>query len=219
MTPIGHVALTVRNMPGMVAFYETAFGLQVLDDCGPVRRMGAGGRALMELRHAPARRDRVPAIFLLPSRDDLGRWLHHAMSVGLPLTDACDCGTRLTVSVTDPEGNPITISCPANRAGTASRALNLNALAARAAGQWTGAPHDIRICSAAQHIDGPSPARGFLIGDLGLTPTGQAHGATWYGWNDHPHRRTPCRPHSANTNTDLSRAPTDPWGGATHYPN
>ena len=111
---IGRVALTVRDIDRVAAFYETAIGLTPIASEGGVRTLGAGGRVLLELRADRAAKAAAPreaglfhTAFLLPSRADLGAWLLHASGAGRPLQGASDHLVSEAMYLDDPEGNGI----------------------------------------------------------------------------------------------------------------
>lgn len=200
---INHVALTVRDLPGMAAFYETALGLTPLGNDGETRRLGAGDRVLLELRGDPAARPRDPrdaglfhTAFLLPERTDLARWLRHAAGSGIELTGASDHGVSEAIYLDDPEGNGIEIywDRPAeqwardgDRIEMFTRRLDLNALAAVAGDDWQGAPQGSTVGHVHLQIGDLQAADAFFQDDLGLTRTFAAQGGGWYGWNGYHH--------------------------------
>ncbi|MEO1961679.1 MAG: VOC family protein [Paracoccus sp. (in: a-proteobacteria)] len=200
---IDHVALTARDLPGMADFYQAVIGLAPLGGDGETRRLGAGGRLLLELRADPAAKPRDPrhaglfhTAFLLPGRADLARWLRHAESTGTRLSGASDHGVSEALYLADPEGNGIEISRdrPAgqwNRAGGRigmfTRRLDLDDLAGVADGPWRGAPEDSLVGHVHLQVGELPPAEDFMRGDLGLNRTFEAPGGAWYGWDGYHH--------------------------------
>ncbi|MFC0201660.1 VOC family protein [Paracoccus rhizosphaerae] len=205
MTPgaIDHVVLTVRDLPGTAAFYERCIGLEPLGGDGRVRRLGAGGRVLIELRGDPAARPRDPrqaglfhVAILLPARADLASWLRHAADTDLRLTGASDHGVSEAIYLDDPEGNGIEIyrdrpsdswTRHGDRIEMTTARLDLAALAAEARTPWDGAPDGTIIGHVHLQVGDVDQADAFLTGDLGLTRTFDAPGAAWYGWNGYHH--------------------------------
>lgn len=113
---IERVALTVHDLDRVAAFYEQALGLDLLVRDGDVARLGAGGRALLELRRDPAARRRTPreaglfhTAFLLPARADLARWTRHAIKTRRRVLGASDHAVSEALYLADPEGNGIEI--------------------------------------------------------------------------------------------------------------
>ena len=200
---IDHVVLTVRDLPGTATFYERSIGLEPLGGDGSVRRLGAGGRVLIELRGDPAVRPRDPrqaglfhVAILLPTRADLASWLRHAAEAGLRLTGASDHGVSEAIYLDDPEGNGIEIyrDRPADswtrhgdRIEMTTARLDLAALAIAAETPWHGAPDGTIIGHVHLQVGNVDQADTFLTGDLGLTRTFDGPGAAWYGWNGYHH--------------------------------
>lgn len=204
MTPfIDHVALTVRDLPAMTAFYRDAIGLTPLGEGPGTIRLGAGHRTLVELRGDPAARPRDPrgaglfhTAFLVPGRAALGGWLRHAAARGIRLTGASDHGVSEALYLDDPEGNGIEICRdrdPADwqrdgdRIAMFTRRLDLDGLAAAADGPWTGMPDGTRIGHVHLQVGDLDRAGAFLSAGLGLTQAFDAPGARWYGWNGYHH--------------------------------
>lgn len=205
MTPhsIDHLALTVRDLPGMAAFYETALGLVPQGGDNATRRLGVGGHSLIELRLDRAARPRDPhqaglfhTAFLLPQRADLGRWLCHAADAGLRLTGASDHGVSEALYLDDPEGNGIEIYADRpeaqwqrdrGRVQMVTYRLDQHALSAAATGNWQGAPDSTRIGHVHLQVGDLDRAGAFFRDDLGLTRTFDAPGGVWYGWDGYHH--------------------------------
>ncbi|MBU3029471.1 VOC family protein [Paracoccus marinaquae] len=200
---IDHVALTVRDLPGMAAFYETALGLHPLGGDRATRRLGAGAQVLLELRADPAATPRDPrqaglfhTAFLLPERADLGRWLRHVADSSPRLTGASDHGVSEAIYLDDPEGNGIEVywdrpDSAWNRQGDRiemfTRRLDLQGLSDASPGDWQGAPEGSRVGHVHLQVGDLEAADGFLAGDLGLTRTFEGPGGGWYGWNGYHH--------------------------------
>ncbi|RNF33652.1 VOC family protein [Paracoccus methylarcula] len=200
---INHVALTVRDLPGMAAFYETALGLAPLGGDGETRRLGAGEEMLLELRADPAATPRDPrqaglfhTAFLLPERADLGRWLRHAVQSGLRLTGASDHGVSEAIYLDDPEGNGIEIyrdrpesewTRNGDRVEMFTMRLDLNDLTASGSGEWRGAPSGSRVGHVHLQVGDLVPADEFFRETMGLTRTFEGPGGVWYGWNGYHH--------------------------------
>ncbi|SNR34728.1 VOC family protein [Paracoccus sediminis] len=204
MKSIDHVALTVRDLPGMTAFYRDAIGLTPLGGDGETARLGAGDRTLLELRRDPAARPRDPrqaglfhTAFLLPDRAALARWLRHAADSGTRLSGASDHGVSEALYLDDPEGNGIEIyrDRPASdwtrtgdRIEMFTRRLDLDRLLADADAPWTGAPQGSTVGHVHLQVGDLDRADGFFAGDLGLTRTFDGPGGAWYGWDGYHHQ-------------------------------
>lgn len=203
MTGIAHVALTVRDLPGMARFYQTVLGLEPMGADGAQRDLGAGGQVLIRLSGDPAAIPRDPrdaglfhTAFLLPDRAALGRWLRHAADTGVRLTGASDHDVSEALYLDDPEGNGIEIyrDRPAldwtrdgDRVRMVTERLDLNDLAAAADGPWQGAPAGTQIGHVHLQVGAMDAADDFMQGTLGLTRTHDAPGGGWYGWNGYHH--------------------------------
>lgn len=109
----GPIALDVRNLDGVAAFYRDALGLQERADDGGTIRLGTADRDLVILHHAP---DAVPApqaaglfhvAILYPSRADLADAIVRVGRHGTRLDGASDHLVSEAVYLRDPEGNGI----------------------------------------------------------------------------------------------------------------
>lgn len=200
---IDHIALTVRDLRAMTAFYRDALGLTPLGGDTGTERLGAGGRTLLELRHDPAARPRDPrqaglfhTAFLLPDRAALARWLRHAADNAIRLTGASDHGVSEAIYLDDPEGNGIEIyrDRPASewtRSGDRiemfTHRLDLDDLLSAADAPWSGAPEGSSVGHVHVQIGDLDQADRFFASDLGLTRTFDGPGGAWYGWNGYHH--------------------------------
>lgn len=117
-TPIrcGEVALRVRDLDTMTAFYRTVLGLKVMQRSDQEAVMGIDGQRLL---HLQARPDAVlepmteaglfHTAFLMPSAKDLARWLVHIARLETPITGFADHRVSEAVYLDDPEGNGIEV--------------------------------------------------------------------------------------------------------------
>jgi catechol 2,3-dioxygenase len=115
-TSVGPVALTVRDLERMRAFYERVLGLQVLDGAGQSALLGVPDRPLVILvedRAAPPRPPRSTGLFhlaiLVPDRAELARALQRTIEARWPLQGASDHLVSEALYLGDPEGNGIEI--------------------------------------------------------------------------------------------------------------
>ncbi|MDN5568585.1 MAG: VOC family protein [Paracoccus sp. (in: a-proteobacteria)] len=200
---IEQVILTVRDMPGMAAFYENAIGLRPMGGDGSSRRLGVGNNVLITLLSDPAAKPQDPAqaglyhtAFLLPSRADLARWLRHAADMGLRLGGASDHGVSEALYLADPEGNGIEIyrdrpvgDWPrrGDRIAMTTARLDLHQLASTGTDAWQGAPLATTIGHVHLQVGDVAQAHDFFTLELGLTRTFDAPDAGWYGWNSYHH--------------------------------
>ena len=119
---IGAVALQVADLDRSLGFYEKVLGFRVLarDEAPGQRRarLGAHGddRVLLELNEKPGvrpvpRRGRLGIYHfavLLPSRQDLGRFLRHAAALGIPIGSS-DHLVSEALYLVDPDGITVEI--------------------------------------------------------------------------------------------------------------
>ena len=200
---IGRVALTVRDIDRVAAFYETAIGLTPIASEGGVRTLGAGGRVLLELRADRAAKPADPreaglfhTAFLLPSRADLGAWLLHASGAGLPLQGASDHLVSEAIYLADPEGNGIEVYRDRarvegprrdGRIRIATDPLDLRLLAADAARPWTGAPDGTVVGHVHLQVGDVPAAEAFYAGTLGFDIVTHYPGAAFLSTGGYHH--------------------------------
>lgn len=188
---IGGVALTVRDLDRVAAFYRDVVGLEVVAREDGVIRMGAAGDAFLDLLHRPDAKPDDPAsaglfhtAFLLPSRPDLGRWLAHVRTLGQKLDGAADHLVSEAAYLHDPEGNGIEVYADRPRAQwgwhdgpdgrrveMANQPLDADGLLKLAAAPWAGAPDGTRIGHVHLRVGAVGEARRFYGGLLGLDIT------------------------------------------------
>ena len=188
---VGGVALAVRDMDGVTAFYRDVIGLDVIARQDDAVRMGVAGTAFLELLHRPAAKPDDPAsaglfhtAFLLPSRADLGRWLAHFRTGGQPLDGAADHLVSEAAYLHDPEGNGIEVYADRPRAqwgwhdgpdgrriAMVNRPLDVAGLLNLAATPWVGAPAGTRIGHVHLRVGDIGEARHFYAGLLGMEVT------------------------------------------------
>lgn len=200
---IGHVALKVRDLPGVAAFYENLLGLQRLSGDDATVRLGAGNRLLLELRGDKAARPGgrreaglFHTAFLMPSRAALGRWLIHAADSRAPLQGASDHLVSEAIYLADPEGNGIEVYADRPRsawydsAGSikmATEALDLNGLAAAADGPWSSAPDGLVVGHIHLQAGDVARAETFWRDTVGLPVMAHYPGAAFFGSGGYHH--------------------------------
>ena len=200
---IAHIALTVRDLNGMAAFYTQALGLAELS-CEPgLRRLGVDSHTLVELREdriarrASAREAGLfHTAFLMPDRPALARWLRHAADNGLRLQGASDHLVSEAIYLADPEGNGIEVYTDRPRTAwydangavkMATEALDLNALLRAADRPWTAAPAGLVVGHVHLQVGAIPQAEAFYAGTLGLPVVARYHGAAFYGSGGYHH--------------------------------
>lgn len=198
---IGQVALSVRDLDQMAAFYETVIGLGLIERNGETALLGVEGKALIELRqdrHAkpfPQEAGLFHTAFLLPSVQDLGAWLIYAAQRGVGLDGASHHGVSEALYLSDPEGNGIEIyrDLPRDawkrtdgRLQMTTLPLDLNLLM-QAANAWQGAPQDTVIGHVHLRVGDVARAADFITGDIAMAETFQLPSARWFGTGGYHH--------------------------------
>ncbi len=203
---IGHVALNVRDMASMTAFYRDSIGLDVLASDAYQAQLGKDGAAFLHLHamsDAAAPSPRTPGLFhtafLVPTRADLGRWLAHAAQTGVRLEGASDHIVSEALYLSDPEGNGIEIYADRPRSEWRREGgqivmdtlpLDLQALLAegtRQPGPWQGLASGSRIGHIHLKVGDAGAAEAFYADTLGFTPTYRRNGASWLGAGGYHH--------------------------------
>ncbi|MFD1882773.1 VOC family protein [Paracoccus pacificus] len=201
---IDRVALRVRDLPAMTAWYREALGLNVRSQDRSSVELGTADKTLLELRGDPALRPGDPRqaglfhnAFLLPSRADLSRWLAFAAQSNLALQGAADHGVSDALYLADPEGNGIEIYADRpvsewNRQGDTiemyTHRLDLDKLLAESSGAWQGIPEGSIIGHVHLQVGDLGDAYDFMAGRLGLTQTYDARGGLWFGSGGYHHQ-------------------------------
>ncbi len=117
-TPIhcGEVALRVRDLGNMVAYYREVLGLAELSRTPEGATLGAGKTPLLHLiTAADAKIERVTSAglyhvaYLMPSRAELARWLVHIAMTKVPVSGFADHNVSEAIYLMDPEGNGIEV--------------------------------------------------------------------------------------------------------------
>jgi catechol 2,3-dioxygenase len=111
----GAVHLTVADLDRSLRYYEQQVGLLVQARENGTARLGAGGEDLLVLTEQPGARsaEGYSGIFhfalLVPTRDDLGRWLAHAAADRVPLSGLSDHFVSEAIYLRDPDHHGIEI--------------------------------------------------------------------------------------------------------------
>lgn len=201
---IGKVTLTVHDLDGMSDFYQRVIGLRAhRAEAGRVV-LGNGRNALLELVGDPAARrsSRREAglfhtAFLLHTRAELGRFLHHLGTLGLRLDGAADHIVSEAVYLHDPEGNGIEVyrdrpddAWPRRDGQIAMRndPLDFEGILAEGAGhRWDGIPESGIVGHVHLQVGELSAAEAFYTRTLGLDVTCRFPGAVFYSSGGYHH--------------------------------
>jgi catechol 2,3-dioxygenase len=119
-THLGMLALTVSDLSRSLIYYREALGFQVLKQGEGEALLGAlDGRPLLHLteqkgatewpRGGRSYTGLYHFAILVPSREDLGRWLRHWLGLGLPHPGQADHLVSEALYLEDPDGHGIEI--------------------------------------------------------------------------------------------------------------
>ena len=114
-TTVGAVDLTVADLDRSIDYYTRAVGLQVLERGGDLVRLGAGDAELLVLHELPGAQpvQGHSGLFhfaiLVPTREDLARWLVHAAQDRVPLSGVSDHLVSEAIYLRDPDRHGIEI--------------------------------------------------------------------------------------------------------------
>jgi catechol 2,3-dioxygenase len=194
---IGAIALTVRDLGCLTAFYRDVLGLAVVDQGKGGAILGAGGVPLVHLEHRP---DAKPddnrqaglyhTAFLMPTRADFARWVQHVARNKTPLTGASDHAVSEAFYLDDPEGNGIEVyyDRPAetwqwtgNDLRITTDPLDIDAILREVppTAEYSGAPGGLRIGHVHLRVGDVAQAETFYRDALGLDVTRRRHGASF----------------------------------------
>jgi catechol 2,3-dioxygenase len=200
---IGGVALAVRDLARVAAFYCDLIGLEQISGRAGDALLGAGGTGFLHLHHRPDAGPDDPATaglyhtaFLLPSRADLGSWLAHAGWLHTPLDGAADHLVSEAVYLSDPEGNGVEVYADRprtdwrwsqGRVEMATHALDFRGVMAAAGPGWTGAPPGTRIGHVHLRVGDVAEAVEFWTGRIGLDLVAGLPGAAFLSSGGYHH--------------------------------
>jgi catechol 2,3-dioxygenase len=215
---IGGVALAVRDLPRVEAFYRDVLGLTVVGRTTETVRLGVDGIGFLDLTYIPNALPDDPATaglfhtaFLLPSRADLGRWLAHSRERRQPLDGAADHLVSEALYLHDPEGNGVemyadrpwaqwhwTNGREGRRVELGNRPLDSEGML-REAGDapWAGAPDGTRIGHVHLRVGDVAEATRFYGDILGMDLTALAPAAAFLSSGGYHHHLAANAWHSA----------------------
>lgn len=184
-TTVGTVTLGVADLEMMARYYQQVIGLTPLERTAQTVALGMDGHALVRLEARPGGK-RIPGApglyhlaLLLPTRQDLGHWLKHFVTVQNRMIDgASDHLVSEALYLSDPEGNGIEIyrdrprdtwEYSANRIKMATLPLDLPALVAEAPdAPFTGMPTGMRMGHVHLQVDDVAKALRFYCHGVGF---------------------------------------------------
>lgn len=112
---IGFVALKVKDLSKMVAFYHNVLGLEVIEIEEGMASLGSDQKILLKLQEVsngkvnPATTGLYHLAFLLPTRKDLANILQYLLVNEIALTGGADHGYSEALYLNDPEENGVEI--------------------------------------------------------------------------------------------------------------
>lgn len=202
---IGRVRLKVRDLEKISGFYQRALGLTRIAESGGGVTLGTATTPLLEITGNPSLAPRDPraaglfhTAFLLPSREDLGRWLAFSRDNRIPLQGASDHIVSEAIYLADPEGNGIEIYAdrppsrwrsPDGEVHMATEALDTNGLLAAAHGTaWSGFPEEGHIGHVHLQVGDTMQAEHFYRDVLGFEVASRYPGASFFGSGGYHHQ-------------------------------
>jgi catechol 2,3-dioxygenase len=190
---IGQAALRVRDLDPMIDYYRSVLGMNEVGRSARGVTLGVGSVPLLDLVHKPAADFESPTsaglfhiAYLMPTREDLARWLVHAALRQVPLSGFADHNVSEAVYLNDPEGNGIEVysdrpkdawvwSGRVVKMGTEPLDVdNLVALTDTKTDHYEAAPAGMRIGHIHLRVGEIAAARGFYEQAVGLQPTQDA---------------------------------------------
>ena len=114
-TTMGPVHVTVADLDRTIGYWTTTVGLEVIERGPREALLGSGGRVLVGFREVPGAQPapRSTGLFhvalLVPEREDLARWMVHAIRDEVTLTGASDHFVSEALYLRDPDFHGIEI--------------------------------------------------------------------------------------------------------------
>lgn len=202
---VDHAQLVVQDLPTVSAWYQKIMGLKPIEAGKSGETLGVIGRPLLTLT-AEGNAVRAPRnapglfhnAFLVPSREELGRWLAHAAQNNIRLQGASDHLVSEALYLADPEGNGIEIYRDRPRAewvfkpdgtvGMETLPLDLQALYDEAPKDgWDGMADGTAIGHVHLQVSDIPAADAFFRDVLGLGLMARYPGASFFGSGKYHH--------------------------------
>ncbi|NTF17118.1 VOC family protein [Agrobacterium rubi] len=187
---VDQVSIRVIDLPMMTEYYVRLLALDIMETESDRSVLGAGGVPLLTLRRAegivredPSSAGLYHVAYLMPSREDLARWLVHAAMIRVPLDGFADHSVSEAIYLTDPEGNGIEVYSDRPRNSwvwndgvvtMGTKALDLDGIVALAdvtRDTYETVPGNLRIGHIHLRVGDVARAEEFYGGVIGLQPT------------------------------------------------
>lgn len=202
---VDHSHLVVADLPMVSTWYQRIMGLKPLETSASGETLGVGSRPLLTLttsgnatkapRNAPGL---FHTAFLVPNREELGRWLAHAAHNNVGLQGASDHLVSEAIYLADPEGNGIEVYRdrprsewnfkPDGTVGMDTLPLNLQALYDEVPkDEWHGMAEGTGIGHIHLQVSDIPEADAFFRDVLGLGLMARYPGASFFGSGKYHH--------------------------------
>jgi catechol 2,3-dioxygenase len=202
---VGSVRLKVRDLNLVASFYKSVLGLTPLATTSGSTTLGTDRAPLLELVGDPALASNdgrqaglFHTAFLMPSREDLARWLTHATASRVPLQGSSDHAVSEAIYLADPEGNGIEVYAdrpvshwhgPGREIRMSTDRLDVQDLLKTAGGtEWAGFPRAGMIGHVHLQVGDTAEADRFYSSVLGLDIATRYPGASFYGSGGYHHQ-------------------------------
>jgi catechol 2,3-dioxygenase len=203
---IGGIGLIARDLERLTTYYRDLLGLTVQERSDRKARLGTGGVTLIEIEHRPDAKPDDPATaglyhtaFLMPTRADHARWIHHIGRNRVPISGASDHGVSEAFYLDDPEGNGIEVYNDRPRERwqredglivMPTKQLDVEAILREvdpANASYPAAPEGLRIGHIHLRVGDVDRAEEFYRGAVGLDLTRRRGGATFMSSGGYHH--------------------------------
>ncbi|MEM9080425.1 MAG: VOC family protein [Verrucomicrobiota bacterium] len=197
--------LVVRDLERVSRYYQKAIGLELISSHLSGHVLGVGGVPLLTLEQdktADVEPRRTAGLyhmaFLVPTREDLGRFLKHLVEEKISLDGSADHLVSEALYLSDPEGNGIEVYADRShqvwefdRGGHVrldSKALDVRGLLAAAAkGPWEGLPARTGLGHIHLQVGDVPEAAQFYEGVMGMKVMARMKGAIFFATGDYHH--------------------------------
>jgi len=246
---VSRVGLKARDADALARYYREVIGLTELSRTDGNIVLGTGQRPLLEIeedRSAEPDNPRAAGLFhtafLLPAREDLARWIRHAIEKRIRMNGASDHLVSEALYLTDPEGNGIEIYADRPReqwpmkgseVEMATIPLDIEALLGTISegDRWKGAPDGSVVGHVHLRVGDPKKAEDWWNGEMGFATMARYGDAAVFlssgGYHHHiganswrsvgagrrdPHRTGLAWVELQDRNATATKLFEDPWG-------